>query len=877
MPTVYVKADTKDASRSIKKLDDDVEKFARSSSQSLARMEKSFKTLKTLGLGLGGFFSAQVLAGYTKELIAVSDTYSNIKSRIDLVTDSTEDFTKVYDGLYQLSRETNTTLESNTQAFVAMSNALKDASDQDIIGWLNTLDQGLVVSGSGAEEAANFMRQFNQAMAGGIVRAEEFNSMMENNPYIMNKVAESMGKTVGQLRAMMLEGELTSEVFTEALSKISDVVEDDFGNMALTVERAWNDLRQVWNRIISDSNEAGGGTNALAESIAELAQTAEENRDEITEFLAGMVDNIPVAIEGIKNISVEMANFGSSVNDLVSKVDSIGGPGWKEIGLIGLILVGAKGLPGPLKAAAAAGLIANKAATDAGHGIQTFNDETSKSRGLVAELIRSFTDFAGITVPTEKLKEVDEELKDFFENLENTEIGIDLMLEQNFADIDAAALKESAQEAGEEVGKALGEGISKEAKKEMEKLQKNLGKDLEDIGEQLFDLNLEIKTEGGSPTGAWDAVIAKAAEYEEAAKKAAQAGSWEEARTNLEKMVETINKLEGVEGAAPTDQEVARQKQMVQYWLDMTNAQTSFHSKRQYLQNAQKEQDKLNQMLKEQKEGAREIISEDEARLKKIEELQEAQQILLDIQRESSQVEGGTVEATIDSSQVEAAKTQLNEAKTATEDVNEALGETGTEVVKLGNQWTNLTQDVINDLGLQDQVLRSNIQTVRTYVQELKNASSEINNTSYRTSTGSETITNYATGGPVMPQFAPTILPSPRYASGGVVQPQAKITYANTPRFATGGGLIPGYGGTDSVMARVTPGEGVVTPLGMQLLTRAGLSQLNVGRNPFESNQQQNHYLDFSFGGQSAGGLSGDRVSIDSIIEGFAKLKRNMS
>lgn len=829
MPVVYIKADTKDASRNVKRLDRDIDEFARSSARSLQRMEKSFRTLKTLGIGVGGFFSAQIIAGYSKELIRVADTYTNIKSRIDLVTDSTEAYTQAYNQLYQVSRETGTTLENNTQAFVAMNNALKDATDQEIISWLKTLDQGLVVSGSGAEEASRFMQQFNQAMAGGIVRAEEFNSMLENNPYIMNKVADALGKTVGELRNMMLEGELTSEVFTKALTKISDVVEKDFGNMALTVERAWNDLSQVWKRILSDSNEAGGGTNALAEAIADLAATAEEHREEISSVLAGFIEKIPSAIEGVGEISTQLSTLATQVNNLVTDLDTTLGVGWKELGILGLILyggskIGLKG--GVLGIVGALALIGQK--------------EAERGRGWadVNKLLEEHSEnIDKITHKTEKLAAIDWDLEGFFLDIEIADdtyrrqiTAIEEELNKFFADLDTAAAQ-----AGEKAGTSLGSKMSKEAKREFEKLQKDLAKDLQSIDEEIFDIQLEIQGDV-SGTGVWDAVIQKANEYEQAAKAAIKSGDWQEARENIGLMVDYLDKLpEKIQGAAPTDDQIARQKQMVQYWLKMIETQTSFHAKRQYLKNAQDAQNKLNQLLKEQKEGTSDIVSEESLRLKKLEEMKGVQQLLLELQEKALKQEDPAQKPTIDTASVEQAKESLKQAKVETEAVTTSVNESGEAVVQLGDTWQNMTLETILNLEEQKGAILENIVATKDFIRLLDEARAKTNT-----------------------------LPSTS-GSGASTQPSGYAV----------GGVVPGFGGTDSVIARLTPGEGVLTPLGMNILGAAALSQLNAGQDP--TNTGETTDVNFYFNGKSVGTLSGRRHEAARILERFSEMRKSLS
>ena len=97
-----------------------------------------------------------------------------------------------------------------------------------------------------------------------------------------------------------------------------------------------------------------------------------------------------------------------------------------------------------------------------------------------------------------------------------------------------------------------------------------------------------------------------------------------------------------------------------------------------------------------------------------------------------------------------------------------------------------------------------------------------------------------------------------------------------TPGFAVGG-VVPGFGGTDSLLARLTPGEGVLNPIGMGLVGSAGLSQLNAGQNPFEGGSSDVVEMAFNFNKKKIGTLRGDRHSAELILENFSNMNRSLS
>ena len=109
------------------------------------------------------------------------------------------------------------------------------ASKSQIMTVTEEINKLGVIGGSSVDDMRNSMRQFGQSMAGGIVRAEEFNSIIENTPEIARASAAGMGVSMGQLRQDMLAGKLTSDAVFKALLSQVNSTNDAFAKMPRTV------------------------------------------------------------------------------------------------------------------------------------------------------------------------------------------------------------------------------------------------------------------------------------------------------------------------------------------------------------------------------------------------------------------------------------------------------------------------------------------------------------------------------------------------------------------------------------------------------------------------------------------------------------------
>ncbi|EJA3065736.1 tape measure protein, partial [Cronobacter sakazakii] len=154
-----------------------------------------------------------------------------------------------------------------------LTSALKEtgATNSQILSLTDTLQKIGTIGGSSAEEMSNALRQFGQSIAGGIVRAEEFNSILEQMPELARQIAAGLGISIGQLRQRMLEGKLTAQDALNAIQKQSESVNAEFDKMPVSIDRAKNSLDVAFKNAISDLNQAIGLTSTLAGLMQSVA------------------------------------------------------------------------------------------------------------------------------------------------------------------------------------------------------------------------------------------------------------------------------------------------------------------------------------------------------------------------------------------------------------------------------------------------------------------------------------------------------------------------------------------------------------------------------------------------------------------------------
>lgn len=222
---------------------------------------------------LGQALGALGLAVSVRELVSMADAYTNINSRLGLVTSSTRELASAQKQLFDIAQETRTGYAGLVTTFAQMSRSAKEfgASQNTMIGVTRTLSQAITISGASATSANAALVQLSQGFASGTLRGEELNSVMEQTPRVAQAIAEGMGITVGKLREMGQAGMLTAEAVVSALQNSAASVEKEFGGMAVTVDGATTRAANSMLQLVGVMNEITGASGAMAEGISRFA------------------------------------------------------------------------------------------------------------------------------------------------------------------------------------------------------------------------------------------------------------------------------------------------------------------------------------------------------------------------------------------------------------------------------------------------------------------------------------------------------------------------------------------------------------------------------------------------------------------------------
>lgn len=203
------------------------------------------------------------------DLVRLADDAKQLEARVKLATAAQGDFNAVWRELGTLATNNGARLGDTVDLFTGINRAAPElsATRDQVLTVTSAVQQLGAISGASGAQMSNSMLQFSQAMAGGIMRAEEMNSIIENTPAIAEAIAKGMDTTVGKLRLAVVEGKVLSKSVFDALLKQAPEIAQQFTNIPVSIDRAANSLATSMQRLILKLDEAAGITKIISDSI----------------------------------------------------------------------------------------------------------------------------------------------------------------------------------------------------------------------------------------------------------------------------------------------------------------------------------------------------------------------------------------------------------------------------------------------------------------------------------------------------------------------------------------------------------------------------------------------------------------------------------
>ena len=247
------------------------------------QVEKAGQQTEQLGnkakatAGLLGYlktaFAAFVSIQTVRMLADTADRMQSLNNQIKLVTGSENAALAVRKELLAISNRTYADLEATGSLYVKAQRALQDYgySQKQVLQFVEATNNAMRVGGVGAQEQAAALFQLSQALGSGRLQGDEFRSISEAAPILLDTLAEHLGKTRAEIRAMAADGKLTSDVIVEAVTAAGGKLAEQAGNMQVTLGGSLTVLKNNFAALVDDVLNGTGVMSVFAQGIKFIA------------------------------------------------------------------------------------------------------------------------------------------------------------------------------------------------------------------------------------------------------------------------------------------------------------------------------------------------------------------------------------------------------------------------------------------------------------------------------------------------------------------------------------------------------------------------------------------------------------------------------
>lgn len=246
---------------------------------------------------VAAYASAQTIG----KVMDLSDQLTSTTARINLMNDGLQSTQDLQNMIYLSAERSRGAYQTTADAVSKLGLMAGDAfsSSEEIIAFTEQLNKQFTIAGTEAAGIDAAMLQLTQAMGSGVLRGEEYNSILEQAPNIIQAIADYMEVPKGQLKDMAAEGQITAEIVKNAMFAAADETNAKFESMPKTFNQIWTSFQ----------NNALMAFQPVLQRLNDIA-----NSESFQTFVNGAIE----ALSMVAGIVVEIFNLIASVGTMIA-------------------------------------------------------------------------------------------------------------------------------------------------------------------------------------------------------------------------------------------------------------------------------------------------------------------------------------------------------------------------------------------------------------------------------------------------------------------------------------------------------------------------------------------------------------------------------
>ncbi|QNQ52299.1 tape measure protein [Serratia liquefaciens] len=415
----------------------EMEKQSGKADASLSKLEKQAGTTGTTLGALSRVATAVTAALSFREVMAYADAWTTLNNKLANAVRENESLADVTERVFQITQATRSSLNGTATLYARLERATREynTSATDLAKLTTIINQGFVVSGATAQEAEGAIVQLSQGLASGVLRGQEYNSVAEQGSRLSIALADSLGVSIGQLRAMAAQGKLTTDVVVKGLLSQGDAIGREFAKTTMTIGQASQIAGNNITKFIGSSATVKTGVMVFNDAIITLS----ENLTAVSNVILAIS-----AVIGSRYVSALTAATLATVANTVAATRAAIAQGSLRAALVAA-LTPLGGLVGAATLASAAIFYFYQRAQQAKQEAIDFADKldgviakmrTMSSVQLAAEIDKASK---SIRLQSEELKGSEAQLTDLTSRLENAKAAVAGLAQNNLLYSDAVS------------------------------------------------------------------------------------------------------------------------------------------------------------------------------------------------------------------------------------------------------------------------------------------------------------------------------------------------------------------------------------------------------------------------------------------------------
>ena len=231
-------------------------------------------TFSKIGASLYGLKEiTNIISNTFGAVTGYSDSITLADTRLKLINNGLESTDGLWNEIYNSSRRARVSMldTADTVQRIKMNTGDIFSNNKEVLKFTENLSKSFKIAGINAQGISTSMLQLTQSLSSGVLQGDEFKSLKENAPNIINLISDYMGVTRGELEELSSQGKITANIVKNSILGATDEINQKFEEMPMTWEELSIQYKNIWdNNMLMLRDEMSGLPQVIADNTLDI-------------------------------------------------------------------------------------------------------------------------------------------------------------------------------------------------------------------------------------------------------------------------------------------------------------------------------------------------------------------------------------------------------------------------------------------------------------------------------------------------------------------------------------------------------------------------------------------------------------------------------